>query len=324
MPITRRLVLGSVLAAPAIRMARADQAVSYLFPAPSFLPAFAPHHLALKRGYYAAQGLTVNFQTGKGGADVAKQVAVGNGDLGGGAGETSMIVRANGLPVRGVALLGGKSLYQIVARKPAGVTSIAGLRGKKVGVIGYQDTGYYSLLGALATVGVKKTDLEIQAVGPAGVTQLMISGSLDAIVSVPEWSIVLETAGVPLDYLPLDAVFPAMAQAVLASDDIIQKRPQAVRGFITALLHAMHDFMDDPVSAAKDYVAAVPQQAGKEAEIATILRRYTTDVYATTPPTKLGQFDPKRLKIVQDRFMETGVIQTAVPVEELYTNAFVG
>jgi NitT/TauT family transport system substrate-binding protein len=324
MHLTRRAALAGLLATPALHAARADEAVTYLFPAPSFLPAFVPHQLAMKRGYFAAQGLAVTFQTGRGGADAAKQVAVGNADLGGGVGETSMIVRPNGLPVRGVALLGGKSLYQVAARKAAGVKSLADLKGRKVGVIGYQDTGYYTLLGALAGVGVRKTDLEIQAVGPAGMTQLMISGSVDAIMAVPEWSFMIEAAGTPLDYFPIDTLFPSMSQAVLASDTIIQKRPAVVRGFCAAVLKAMRDCIADPAGVAKDYVEFVPQQAGKAAEIEAILRRYVAEVYPTAPGVPLGKFEPQRLAAVQKFYVEQGIIQTAVPVEELYSNDFFG
>jgi NitT/TauT family transport system substrate-binding protein len=324
MVLTRRAALAGILAAPAIRVARAEEPVTYLFPAPSFLPAFVPHQLAMKRGYFAAAGLAVTFETGRGGADTAKQVAVGNADLGGGVGETAMIVRPNGLPVRGVALLGGRSLYQLASRKPAGIRGPADLRGKKVGVIGYQDTSYYALLGVLAAAGVKRDELEIQSLGPAGMTQLMIAGSVDAIMSVPEWSFQIESAGVKLDQLAIDSLFPSMSQAVVASDTIIQKRPAVVRGFVGALLHAMRDCIDDPAAAARDYVAAVPQQAGKQADIETILRRYVTEVYPVVTPLRLGQFDPKRLATVQHFYVDNAIIQTAVPIEELYTNDFVG
>ncbi len=323
MTLTRRAVLGSLLATPMIRTARSAEPLTYLFPAPSFLPAFVPHRLAEVRGYYAAQGLAVTFQAGHGGADAAKQVAVGNVDLGGGVGETSMIVRANGLPVRGVALLGGKSLYQVAARKAAGIGDLAGLKGRKIGVIGYQDTGYYTLLGVLASFGIHRNDVHIESVGPAGMTQLMIAGSLDAIMAVPEWSVMIESAGTPLEYFPVDAVMPSMAQAVLASDSIIKKRPEAVRGFVTAVLHAVRDCMQDPAAAAHDFVAAVPQQAGKAAEIEVIVRHYAKDVWPTEPPAELGRFDPARLAKVQHSYIENDVIQTAVPVEELYSNEFV-
>ena len=324
MTITRRAAMVGVMSAPLIRAARAAEPVTYLFPAPPFLPAFVPHQLAQKRGYFAEQGLEVTFQTGRGGADVAKQVGVGNADLGGGVGETSMIVRANGLPVRGVALLGGKSLYQIASRKAAGIKTLADLRGKKIGVIGYQDTGFYTLLGVLAATGIHRTDVEIQAVGPAGMTQLMIAGSVDAIMAVPEWAAMIEAANVPLDYFPIESVMPSMSQAVIASDDTIAKRPKVVHGFVSAVLKAVRDAQKDPAAAARDFAAAVPQQQGKEAALEGIIRRYVRDVWETTPASDLGKFDPERLRKVQSVYMANDVIQKAVPVDELYTNAFIG
>ena len=324
MAISRRAVVGGLMSFPAIHAARAaDQALTYLFPAPSFLPAFVPHQIAQKRGYFRGAGLNVTFQTGRGGADSAKQVAVGNADLGGGVGETTMIVRANGLPVRAVALLGGKPIFQIAARQAAKIGAVKDLRGKKIGVIGYQDTGYYALLAVLASNGLKRSDVQIEAVGPAGMTQLIIAGSLDAIMATPDWADTIEAAGVPLTYFPIDAIFPAMAQAVFSSDQFIARNPDATRAFVGALLHALRDCMEDPVAAARDFVAAVPQQAGKEAEITRILRRYDTDVYPTTPAKDLGRFDPERLRTVQKFYIDSAIIQKAVPIEDLYTNAFV-
>lgn len=331
MRITRRVALGGLLAAPTFRFAKAAnqpgatlEKATYLFPAPSFLPAFIPHRLAQSRGYFKEEGLDVTFEVGNGGADVAKQVAVGNADLGGGVGETSMIVRPNGLKVRGVALLGSKSIFQIAARKAAKIQSLTDLRGKKVGVISYQDTSYYALLGVLAAKGLQRSDLQIEAVGNAGMTQLMIAGSLDAIMATPDWAYAIETARVPLNYFSIDDVFPAMAQAVLASDDIIKRRPKVVHGVVQAILHAVRDCLQDPAAAAHDFVAAVPQQKGKEVAIEAILRRYDKNVYVTNPPQDLGRFDQKRLQTVQQFYLKNKIIRTAVPVKDLYTNEFVG
>ena len=80
-----------------------------------------------------------------------------------------------------------------------------------------------------------------------------------------------------------------------------------------------------PVStASKDFIAAVPQHAGKEADMERILRAYVKDVYATEPASNLGKFDPVRMATVQKFYVDNNIIQKAVPVEELYTNEFVG
>src|SRR5215469_5662065 len=94
--------------------ATAAEKVTYLLPAPVFLPAFGPWMVAQQRGYYAAEGLEVAFESGKGGVDTAKQVGAGNALIGGAIGDTPIIVRANGVPVRAVALLGAGSLMQLV------------------------------------------------------------------------------------------------------------------------------------------------------------------------------------------------------------------
>jgi NitT/TauT family transport system substrate-binding protein len=324
MKITRRAALGGLVASAAVRPSfAAAEPITYLFPAPAFLPAFMPFHIAVKRGYFTANNVAVTFQTGHGGADVAQQVGAGNADIGGGIGETTMIVRPNGLPVRAITQLGSHPLFKLVTRKDSNVKAIADLRGKKLGVIGYQDTSYYSLLATLGINGLKRADLEIQAVGPAGVTQLMIAKSLDGIMATPEWADTIETSGVPLDYFDIEKYFPAMAQAILTSDKMIKERPAAVGGFVKSVMQAMRDCMADPAAASRDFVAAVPQQAGKEADMERILRRYVNDVYATTPASALGTYDPARLKTVQKFYLDNNIIQTAVPVEDLYTNQFV-
>lgn len=327
MQITRRTAIGGLASAAVIRPSLAAPAkVTYLFPAPATLPAFIPWQLAMKRGYYAANQLDVTFRVGQGGADVAKQVGVGNVDIGGGNVATVIVVRPNGVPVRNVALIGSHSLFTLVTRQAVDVKSLADLRGKKLGVIGYQDSSYYMLLAVLAAQGINRSELTIESVGPAGVTQLMIAKSLDGIMAVPEWSVAIEGADVPLDYWPIEKVFPAsaeLAQSIVTSDDFIKRRPEVVRGFVHAVLQALRDCMGDPASAAEDYVSFMPVHKGQQALIERILRRYVTEVYQTTPASALGKFNPALLKVLEDFYVNHQLISSAAPVKDLYTDEFV-
>ncbi|WP_127112595.1 ABC transporter substrate-binding protein [Shimia sediminis] len=300
----------------------AQEKMTYLFPAPDFLPAFAPFKLAQARGYYAEAGLDVTFQVGKGGADVAKQVAVGNADLGGGIGDTPLIVRANGLGVKSVAVLGSKALTQINYRTDAGITSIADLKGKSIGVLSFKDTTYYNLLAVLADAGLSKNDVDIQAVGPGGIIKLMISGDIQAMSGVPEWAAAIRGAGVEIVTVPINDIFPAMAQAILASDSAIAERPEVVRAFVQATVRAYRDVIADPEAAAKDYVAAVPQHEGKEKIMEGIMRSYIDLVYGSDSD-QFGMMDEARLQDVQEFYVANEIVRQAVPVAEAYTNQFV-
>jgi len=324
MQFTRRKIVAGLPAVILARPAMAARTVTYLFPAPSFLPAFIPFHVARKRGYFEANNLAVTTQTVKGGVEVGKQVGAGNGDFGNGLGDTPIIVRPNGVPVRAVALLGQHPIFQIAARKAANIKSLADLRGRKIGVTAYQEAGYYALLAVLRANGLSRNDVEIQALGPAGVTQLMIAQSVDAIMAVIEWADEIESQGVTLDYFPIDKFFPAMPQAILASDKTIKDRPDLVSAFVKAQLQAVRDCIDDPGKAARDFVSAVPQYEGREAMVDRVLRRYVLDVYRTEPPSDLGKLSAERFRTVQSFYLDNNIIQSTSPVEDLYTNEFVG
>ena len=318
--------LGLILALSAsalVNIAFAKDKVTYLFPAPDFLPAFAPFQLAKAKGYYSDAGLAVKFQIGKGGADVAKQVALGNVDVGGGIGDTALIVRPNGLKVRGVALLGGKSLTQLAYRQDSGIQSLADLKGKKIGVLSFKDTTYYNLLAVLAHYNISKTQTSIQALGAGGIIKLMISGDIHAMSGVPEWVAAVRGAGIPVKTVFIDSIYPAMAQAILASDETIQERPHVVAGIVQGTIKAIKDIMDNPKQASQDYVKAVSRHQGKEKQIESIMRSYIAQVYATPSHTKFGSFDPKRMKVVQDFYLKNKIIRTAIPIEDSYTNQFI-
>jgi NitT/TauT family transport system substrate-binding protein len=111
-----------------------------------------------------------------------------------------------------------------------------------------------------------------------------------------------------------------MAQAILVSDETIQKRPELVRKLVRATLKGMQDIMKDPAAAARDYAKAVPQHQGKEAYVEQVFKLYNSYVY---PGQKvLGQMDPDRLAAVQKFYVKEGIVQKEVPLAELYTNQF--
>lgn len=301
--------------------AAAAEKVTYLLPAPTFLPAFGPWMVAKARGYYAKEGLDVDFESAKGGADVAKQVGAGNALIGGAIGDTPIIVRANGVPVKAVAVLGGGGLMQLVVPEASAIGTPADLKGKTITVMAYQDTTYYALLGMLAKVGLGKSDVNAQAAGPTNVWKLFLAGQADAMAAVPDWIVNVTSAGMKVRIMPANSYFQSMAQAVLASDRAIREKPGLIRRLVRATLHGMRDVMDDPEGAARDYARAVPELAGRERMVADTLALYDRYVY---PGQKtLGEMDERRLASLEEFYVKEGIVERATPVAELYTNEFV-
>ena len=173
----------------------------------------------------------------------------------------------------------------------------------------------------MAKVGLKKSDVNIQAAGPAGVWKLFLAGKSDAMAGVPDWIGIAMGAGKKLNIIPADKYFKSMAQAILASDDTIKNNPELIQKLVRATLKGMKDIMDDPAGASKDYVAAVPQHKGKEKAMEGVFRLYNKYVYPGQK--KLGAMDESRLADLQDFYVGQGIVKKKSALSDLYTNQFV-
>ena len=318
-----RSLLGAVGVSAALLAASGAQAqkVDYLFPAPPFLPAFGPIQVAVAKGYYRDAGIEFNAQVGKGGVDVAKQIGSGNAQLGGILADGPIIVRANDVPIKTVAVFGGKGFMQLTVREDSGITKPADMKGKTITALSYQDTTYYALLGVMASAGLTRNDVDVQAAGPVGVWQLVAAGKAHGMAGVPDWIASVEATGVKVRIMPSDDYFPSMAQAIGASDEGIKNNAGLIGRFVKASLMGMKDMMDDSDAAALEFVKAVPRWKGKEDYVKTVFKYYVELIYPGQ--TVLGEVNTDRLAKLQEFYLASGIATKKVPLEELYTNQFV-
>jgi NitT/TauT family transport system substrate-binding protein len=301
--------------------AQAATDVTYLLPAPPNSPAFAPWVIAQEKGYYGQQDLNVTFIAAKGGVDVAKQIGAGNALVGGAIGDTPIVVRANGIPVRDVAVLGAGGVTMIATNGDENIKSLADLKGKTLTVMSYSDTTYYALLASLRKAGLDKNDVSVQAAGPAGVWQLFSAGKAEAMAGVPDWVVNAEEAGLNVQLIPQEQIFESMAQSIMASDDAIKNHPEVVRGVVQATLQGMRDIIKDPKAAAATFAKAVPAYAGKEATLEKTFKLYVEHVYANQAVP--GMIDAARLDKVRQFYVSEGIVTKEPKLEDLYTNQFI-
>jgi len=173
----------------------------------------------------------------------------------------------------------------------------------------------------LASQGMTKDDVNAQAAGPVNVWKLFLAGQSDAFASTPDWTALVLGAKKNIEIIPSDSLFKSMAQAIIASDETIQKNPQLIQKIVRATLKGMKDIMADPVSTAADFVKATPDLAGKEEFVAQSFKLYNQYVYGGQKV--LGEMDEGRLSALQDFYVKEGLVRSKTPVKDLYTNQFV-
>lgn len=287
------------------------------------LPSFSPFVIADYRGYFRDEGLKVELTAvNGGGVEAAKQVGAGNAPFGYGVIEVTMFLRAREIPVKTVALLGGKSLMHVaVWEDDATINEPKDFKGKTFTVGSYQDAGYYSFLGMLAKFGLGKKDVNIHSAGRTGVWQLFAQHKADGMVSTPDWTALAEGAGAKVKIIRSDDYFPGFASGIFASDKTIKENPKLVARVVRAVLRAFKEINADPAGATRDFIAAVPSMKDKEEFVRSVIASYVENVYSGQAHP--GMVDPARLKVVQEFYVGEKIIQNPVPIEDLYTNQFV-
>jgi NitT/TauT family transport system substrate-binding protein len=91
---------------------------------------------------------------------------------------------------------------------------------------------------------------------------------------------------------------------------------------VRATLRGMQDIIKDPKAAAAVYAKAVPAFQGKEASVERIFLMYRDRVYGQQKT--LGEMDAKRLAAVQKFYVDEGIVAKSSPLNDLYTNQFIG
>jgi NitT/TauT family transport system substrate-binding protein len=301
--------------------ARGSEPVTYLLPAASNQPAFAPWILARHLGYYANEGYDVSFVAGHGGIDVAQQVAIGKVPIGGALGDTPIIVRNYGVRVKVIATLGGGSLTILVAGHDRGIHTLQDLRGKRLVVPSLTDSTYHVLLGALAGSGIGQHDVTIETAAPKVIVRRVVAGSADACACVPDWEVQILQDQPDAITIPTDSVFPSMAQAIITTDRVIATKPDMLRAIVAATLHGMRFIMADPRKAADVYVQAVPRFKGQEDFVARVFQAYVDRTYKGQQ--RAGETDAERLEALQRFYLQQRLTRREIPVDELYTNQFI-
>lgn len=295
--------------------------VTMMFPASQDMPNVTVFQIAKYKRYYADAGLDVQFLEGKGGVYAARQVGAGHADFADVFGDTEIVERSQGLPIKLVALLGGRGPTVLTARADAGIRNLRDLKGRSISILGYEDSTYYVLLAALASVNLRKDDVNIQALGAPGVIQGFIDGKVQVCACIPEWIVAAEDAGLKLNFMPVSDYVPILSASIITSDHMIAEHPDIVRRFVQATLKAYVDLRNNPIAMARLYAEAVPRHKGQQADLARIYSYYSQ--FAWRGQKVAGFIDSERVRKLQDIYYNRQIIVVKSPVDDLFTNQFV-
>ena len=134
----------------------------------SAVPYYAPLYLAQENGYFAEEGLNVEFYYAAA-ADIVKNVAAGNVEFGFPNADAVVAAKAQGIPVKVVHTTYQEGLGAIIFGSDSGISTPADLKGKKVAVTSLGSANYFQLQAAMESAGLTIDDVQVEIVGTGAI-----------------------------------------------------------------------------------------------------------------------------------------------------------
>ncbi len=165
--------------------------------------------------------------------------------------------------------------YAVCIMVPANssITSLAQLRGKKIGTPGTYGENWFGLLLALRSAGLSQNDVNIMSIGYTQQAALM-SGKVDAIVGYSNNdAVALEESGMKVRKLAVATNPPLIGASLVTSTKALAAKRDALKAAVAASVKGMQTFVTDPDAAVKAAVKYVPdladaKQAAKARKVA--------------------------------------------------------
>ena len=262
----------------------------------------APFLVAAADGLFGAEGLTVTTDVASGSPEAIARVVAGTSQFA--LIDINELIRfrdkSDAPPVKAVFMLYNKSPYAIVGRKSRGIRALSDIEGKTLGVA--EGDLSFRLWPALAREnGIKIAGVKVNKISAAVREPMLSAGQVDAVAGFSYLSAVnLRDRGVPADDLAVlryaDYGCEAYGFAVIVNSAFAAARPEAVKGFLRAVMAGTHLAIKDPGHAA-DEVASRIEGGSRELELERL--RTVIDDNILTGEVKrngIGGIDPARLE----------------------------
>jgi len=326
MTIGRRSLLaaGAALATTSA-FAQTAQPVTIVTPF-GFIVDFLEMMNAVTGGHLKAAGLDAQLLGAGGAAATVQQLAAGRCQFTRGAAIDIMkaMTAQPDLGLVSVATIFQGSTFDVISSSAKPITSAEDLRGKRIGVVSIGGTTENFLDLMLHTANIDKSTVPREVVGNnPGSFALIQQGRIDGFIATSNVAGVLEQQHAPVIAWSTDRYAPMPSQIYVTTQAMIDKHPDQVQAFVTAMTASAKEMINGPIEPILDRAATkfdIPGIRDKAALVQTV--RDDITLWLSLGADNLMRNVPDSWKQARDSLATAGIAN--IPDEtRLYTNRFV-
>jgi NitT/TauT family transport system substrate-binding protein len=273
-------------------------------------------YIAHERGYFAEEGLDIEFVRLRGAPESVPMMATGEIHLSGGSPDASLFNAAgreigvkviSSLSVIPVGGGGGAALLVRQDHVDSGrFRELSDLRGMSIGIASLRTATQFYLDRMLERGGLTADDVQLTIVQVPDTLSALANKAVDAAFAIEPFVALSEGQGVAKAVITVGEVFPGASSTVLMLSPVFaREQPEAARRFAVAFLRGHRDYWQATRGSAADREAMVPVFTSYTAVKDPAL--YARMMWPSVDPN--GALDRQSLDAVQDYYLKMGTQQ---------------
>lgn len=280
---------------------------------------YAPFYVAIDKGYFAEEGIEIEFDYSFETDGVA---LTGAGELpfAVASGEQVLLARSQGLPVVYAFAWYQEFPISVISAPELNIKEPADLRGKKIGLPGLFGANYIGLEALLFEGGVDPKEVSMDAIGFNQV-EAYASGNSDIVVGyTANEPIVISSQGFDLSELRVADYVDLIANGIVTNEETVANDPELIKGMARALAHGIADTIANPEEA---YTISLKFVENLKDQDKTVQMQVLNTSIEFWKADRIGYSNPQAWENMNNLLVKMQLIPEAIDLSKAFTNEFI-
>ena len=281
---------------------------------------FAPYYVAQEKGYFAENGIDVEFDHSIFEADAVKLVGTGELQFANVSGEQVVLARAQDIPLVYVFEWWQKYPIGVVSKTETAIEGPDDLAGRTIGLPMQSGASYVGWRALLAETGLTEDDVSTEVVGFTQTAAVSEDTVEAAVVYANNEPVQLAQTGFDVNVISVSEYIDLVANGLVTNETLVEENPDLVAGMVDALARGLADVIADPDEAFRISQAYVEGLDGEAVETQRLVLAESIKMWEAP---RLGHSDPASWERTQAVLLDIGLLAEPQDLTAAFTNEFV-
>ncbi|GAB4499792.1 MAG: ABC transporter substrate-binding protein [Anaerolineales bacterium] len=280
---------------------------------------YAPFYVAVDKGYFAEEGIEIEFDYSFE-TDGVALTGAGEIPFSVASGEQVLLARSQGLPVVYAFAWYQQFPISVIIAPELGIDSPEGLRGQNIALPGLFGANYIGVEALLFAGGIDPSEVTFDAVGFNQV-EAYASGRSDIVVGyAANEPIVLRSQNFDLTELRVADYVQLTANGIVTNEMTIKNEPELVRGMARALARGIEDAIANPDEAYEISLKFVENLKDQDKDVQMQVLKTSSEFWQAE---RIGFSDPQAWENMNNLLVKMQMLPEPIELNKAFTNEFI-